>query len=137
MSRSGRSTSATCRRKERFAEVEILGAKLMDAVGKVVPALPVSLVATAILDAHPAALSLFDIKGRVSKIIETLEHSGAYVHIPRSDRDYAIEVGLRMLKLRRIVNETRRHLFRQSGRIFTFCAITRMRLRICFPAKLP
>jgi glycerol-3-phosphate O-acyltransferase len=91
--------------KERFAEVEILGAKLMDAVGKVVPALPVSLVATAILDAHPAALSLFDIKGRVSKIIETLEHSGAYVHIPRSDRDYAIEVGLRMLKLRRIVTE--------------------------------
>jgi len=92
--------------KERFAEVEILGAKLMDAVGKVVPALPVSLVATAMLEAHPAALSLFDIKAHVSKIIETLEHSSAYVHIPRSDRDYAIEVGLRMLKLRHIVTES-------------------------------
>jgi glycerol-3-phosphate O-acyltransferase len=92
--------------KERFAEVEKLGSKLMDAVGKVVPALPVSLVATAMLEAHPAPLSLFDIKGRVSKIIETLEASKAYVHIPRSDRDYAIEVGLRMLRLRHIVNET-------------------------------
>jgi glycerol-3-phosphate O-acyltransferase len=91
--------------KERFAEVERLGSKLMDAVGKVVPALPVSLVSTALLDAHPAPLSLFEIKSRVSKIIETLEASKAYVHIPRSDRDYAIEVGLRMLMLRHIVNE--------------------------------
>lgn len=90
----------------RFAAVEALGAKLMDAVGRVVPALPVSLVATALLNAHPAPLSLFDIKGRVSRIIETLEASGAYVHIPRADRDYAIEVGLRMLKLRRIVTES-------------------------------
>jgi glycerol-3-phosphate O-acyltransferase len=92
--------------KERFLEVEKLGSKLMDAVGRVVPALPVSLVATALLDAHPAPLSLFEIKSRVSDIIETLEVSKAYVHIPRSDRDYAIEVGLRMLKLRHIVTET-------------------------------
>jgi glycerol-3-phosphate O-acyltransferase len=70
-----------------------------------VPALPVSLVATAMLEAYPTPLSLFEIKSRVSKIIETLESSKAYVHIPRSDRDYAIEVGLRMLKLRHIVNE--------------------------------
>lgn len=91
--------------KERFVEVEKLGAELMDAVGKVVPALPVSLVATALLDAHPAPLSLFEIKSRVSRIVETLEASKAYVHIPRSDRDYAIDVGLRMLKLRHIVIE--------------------------------
>jgi glycerol-3-phosphate O-acyltransferase len=91
--------------KERFVEVEKLGSKLMDAVGKVVPALPVSLVATALLEVHPAPLSLFEIKSRVSRIIETLEASKAYVHIPRSDRDYAIDVGLRMLMLRHIVNE--------------------------------
>ena len=41
----------------------------------------------------------------MSRIIETLEASKAYVHIPRSDRDYAIEVGLRMLRLRHIVSE--------------------------------
>ena len=38
-------------------------------------------------------------------LIERLERSGAYVHIPRSDRDYAIDVGLRMLKLRHLVIE--------------------------------
>ena len=34
-----------------------------------------------------------------------LEQSGAYVHIPRADRDYAIDVGLRMLKLRNLIIE--------------------------------
>lgn len=89
----------------RHAEIERLGSKLMDQVGRVVPALPVSLVSTALLEAGPAELSLFDIKGRVSRLIDTLESSGAYVHIPRTDRDYAIEVGLRMLRLRHIVTE--------------------------------
>jgi glycerol-3-phosphate O-acyltransferase len=46
---------------------------------------------------------LLELKGRVSDLIGALEASGAYVHIPRADRDYAIEVGLRMLKLRRLV----------------------------------
>ena len=34
-----------------------------------------------------------------------LEATGAYVHIPRADRDYAIDVGLRMLTLRHLVTE--------------------------------
>jgi glycerol-3-phosphate O-acyltransferase len=93
----------------RYAEIEKLGSKLMNAVGRVVPALPVSLVSTALLEAHPAPLTLFEIKGRVSRLIEDLEAQGAYVHIPRSDRDYAIEVGLRMLKLRHIVIEDDGH----------------------------
>ena len=89
----------------RHAEIEKLGLKLMDAVGRVVPALPVSLVSTALLDASPAALSLFEIKARVARLIDELESNGAYVHIPRADRDYAIEVGLRMLRLRHLVLE--------------------------------
>ena len=48
---------------------------------------------------------LFELKARVANLIEELEKSGAYVHIPRSDRDYAIDVGLRMLKLRHLVSE--------------------------------
>jgi glycerol-3-phosphate O-acyltransferase len=31
---------------------------------------------------------------------------GAHVHVPRADQDYAVEVGLRMLRLRRLVDET-------------------------------
>jgi glycerol-3-phosphate O-acyltransferase len=88
----------------RHAEIERLGRRLMDAVGAVVPALPVSLVATALLEAD-GPLTLFELKARVSTLIDTLEGAGAYVHIPRADRDYAIDVGLRMLTLRHLVVE--------------------------------
>jgi glycerol-3-phosphate O-acyltransferase len=89
----------------RHVEVERLGTRLMDSVGRVVPALPVSLVATALLRADGVPLSMFDLKIRVARLIDELERSGAYVHIPRADRDYAIEVGLRMLKLRHLAIE--------------------------------
>ena len=77
----------------RHAEIEKLGNKLMEAVGRVVPALPVSLVSTAMLEAGENPLSLLDIKQRVSSLIGELESQGSYVHIPRADRDYAIAVG--------------------------------------------
>ena len=77
----------------------------MQAVGRVVPALPVSLVSTAMLEAGENPLSLLDIKQRVSGLIGELESRGTYVHIPRADRDYAISVGLRMLTLRHLVLE--------------------------------
>jgi glycerol-3-phosphate O-acyltransferase len=91
--------------QSRHVEIERLGNALMDAVGRVVPALPVSLVATAVLGAGGQPLSLFEIKGRVASLIGELERSGSYVHIPRADRDYAISVGLRMLTLRHLVLE--------------------------------
>jgi glycerol-3-phosphate O-acyltransferase len=34
-----------------------------------------------------------------------LEARGAHVHVPRADQDYAIEVGLRMLRLRHLIAE--------------------------------
>src|SRR5206468_3572759 len=80
----------TLEAQARHAEIERLGNELMDSVGRVVPALPVSLVATAMLEAGDQPLSLFDIKGRVSTLIGELEQGGSYVHIPRADRDYAI-----------------------------------------------
>ena len=89
----------------RRIEVERLGNELMEAVGRVVPALPVSLVSTAMLEADDQPLTLFEIKGRVSTLIADLERLGSYVHIPRADRDYAISVGLRMLTLRHLVIE--------------------------------
>ena len=89
----------------RYAEIEKFGNKLMEAVGRVVPALPVSLVSTAMLEAGDRLLTLIEIKERVSHLIGEFETSGVYVHIPRADRDYAIEVGLRMLTLRHLVLE--------------------------------
>jgi glycerol-3-phosphate O-acyltransferase len=89
----------------RHAEIERLGIRLMDAVGRVIPALPVSLVSTAMLEAGADPLSLLDIKQHVSGLIATLEAKGNFVYIPRADRDYAIAVGLRMLTLRHLVME--------------------------------
>src|SRR3954469_10804312 len=89
----------------RHAETEKLGNRLMQAVGRVVPALPVSLVSTVVLQAGDSPLSLLDIKQHVSDLIAELESRGGYVHIPRADRDYAISVGLRMLTLRHLVLE--------------------------------
>ena len=56
---------------------------------------------------HPhAALSALEIKARAQALITALEQYGAYVHIPRADHDYATTVGLRMLVLRHVVQES-------------------------------
>jgi len=90
----------------RFAEVARLGSLLMAKVGEVVPALPVALVATALLEVCDAQLAALELKARVVDIMRRLEARGAHVHVPRADQDYAVEVGLRMLRLRRLVDET-------------------------------
>jgi glycerol-3-phosphate O-acyltransferase len=90
----------------RFAEVARLGGLLMAKVGEVVPVLPVALVATALIDADGAALSALELKARVVEIARRLAARGAHVHVPRADQDYALEVGLRMLRLRHLVEET-------------------------------
>jgi len=78
----------------------------MAKVGEVVPALPVALVATALLEAGDVPLAALELKARVVDIMRRLEARGAHVHVPRADQDYAVEVGLRMLRLRRLVDET-------------------------------
>src|SRR5262249_13383231 len=89
--------------KERFAEIERLGQRLMREVGRVVPALPVSLVARAVLAAGEEGLSSLELKGAVFDLMRRLRVEGAHVHIPRQDQEYAVEVGARMLLLRRLI----------------------------------
>jgi len=98
----------------RFAEIERLGETLMQKVGQVVPALPVSLVATVMLGAAKP-LSVLELKGEVENLIRRLIAGGAHIHIPRADQDYAMEVGLRMLLLRHLVEEEN-GLYRASPR---------------------
>ncbi len=87
----------------RAREITQLGERLMAEVGRVIPALPVSLVATAFLEAEGGPLSSLELKGRVFALIEKLRRRGAHIHIPRADLEYAVDVGLRMLTLRRLV----------------------------------
>ena len=91
--------------EQRFAEIERLGQHLMEEVGRVVPALPVSLVASAILAAGERGLSSLELKGSVFELMRRLQAVGAHVHIPRHDQEYAVDVGLRMLMLRHLVVE--------------------------------
>lgn len=85
-----------------YIAAEPLGQMLIDAVGKVVPILPVPLVAHVLLDsAEP--LTREEITARATAMKDDLVAQGAHFHLPRNDFDYAIEVGLRGLVRRRIV----------------------------------
>jgi len=92
-------------KEARQAQVAELGAELMRRVGKLVPVLPVPLVAL-VFERNPGkALSELELKAEVEILIERLEAAGAHIYIPRRDRDYAITAGLRMMLLRHLVSE--------------------------------
>ena len=91
--------------EERRHAVAGLGAELMAAVGRVVPVVPVALMATVFTLRPGSALSQLELKAEVQAILERLQARGAHVYVPRSDLDYALTVGLRMLTLRRLVEE--------------------------------
>ena len=82
-----------------------MGQRLMTAIGAIVPVLPVPLVASVFVREPGRALSESELKGEVLALIERVEARGAHVYVPRTDRDYALTVGLRMLTLRHLVRE--------------------------------
>ena len=96
---------------QRQAEVAALGRHLMDQVGRLIPVLPVPLVATVMLRDAATPLSEFDIKAAVGNLVRELERSGARLYLPRGDWDYAVGAGLRMLTQRHLVAD-RDGLFR-------------------------
>ena len=79
-----------------------LAVELMRRVGEEVPVLPVPLVATALLRAS-APMSRTQLEDAVKALMADLPN--AHVHIPRDDQSYAVEVGLRNLRRRRIAIE--------------------------------
>ncbi|MEI6738134.1 MAG: hypothetical protein WCL29_06620, partial [Pseudomonadota bacterium] len=85
--------------------VAAVGNELMTKIGEIVPVLPVPLVATVLLRNPLVALSELELKSAVNELIEGIELLGTHVYVPRTDRDYALNVGLRMLTLRHMVNE--------------------------------
>lgn len=90
-------------REARFAAVEDLAKDLMERIARVIPVLPVSLVASVLVDAPERAWSELELKAEVLARWRSLEAGGAYVHVPRGDQDYAVSVGLRALLLRHVV----------------------------------
>lgn len=101
-------------KEERGVHVTALGTDLMAAVGRVVPVLPVALVAEVLLRDAGAARSALEVKARCLALIEQLETAGARIYVPRGDLDYSIDVGLRMLTLRRILSRDEAGLYRAT-----------------------
>jgi glycerol-3-phosphate O-acyltransferase len=77
----------------------------MDTVGRIVPVLPVPLIATIFTRYGDKAISELELKVQVERLAEELRARGAHVYVPRRDFDYALNVGLRMLRLRRLIGE--------------------------------
>jgi len=97
-------------REPRQAAVAALGRHLMDEVGRLVPVLPVPLVATVLLrndaGAHGQGWSELELKSAVAELVRSLEARHARLYLPRGDWDYAVGAGLRMLVQRHLVEVT-------------------------------
>src|SRR5262245_49998427 len=91
-------------KEEHSRQLEELARELMADIAKIIPVVPVSLVATVFVRDPARSWSELELKGEVLRLMEELERRGAHVYVPRSDQDYAITVGLRMLTLRRLVD---------------------------------
>jgi glycerol-3-phosphate O-acyltransferase len=91
--------------EERRQAMARLGRELMQAVGQVVPVVPVALMATVFGRNSGRALSELELKSEVERLLQRLEARGARVYVPRGDLDYALTVGLRTLRLRHMVEE--------------------------------
>jgi glycerol-3-phosphate O-acyltransferase len=90
-------------KEERGRRVGELAGDLMAQIGRLMPALPVSIVASVMLMAGDQAVTREWIQERARRLMEDLEQRGARIYVPRDDRGYAVTVGLRMLTLRHLV----------------------------------
>lgn len=97
---------ATLDREARTSRVSELAGDLLTAVGRIVPILPVSLIAKLFVDEPHRAWTEAEIRDRALELQREFEALGAHVYVPRGDADYSVLVGLRMLTLRRLVLES-------------------------------
>jgi glycerol-3-phosphate O-acyltransferase len=93
-------------REQRQAEVAALGHHLMGQVGRLIPVLPVPLVATVLLAQTERAIDELELKSAVAALVQRLQQADAHLYLPRGDWDYAVSAGLRMLTLRHLVEES-------------------------------
>ncbi len=100
---------------ERKARVAELAADLMAAISRVIPVLPVPLVATVFSRAPGRSFTELELKTEVLRLAAELTGRGAKVHVPRRDLEYALTVGLRMLVLRHAVVEKDGLLYAPPG----------------------
>jgi glycerol-3-phosphate O-acyltransferase len=93
-------------RDTRFSAVQELCNQLTVSIENVMPILPVSLVATVLLQFRERWLSEFDVKAHVHRLVEELQAREAPVHVPQRGLELAISTAFNMLRLRRMVVES-------------------------------
>ena len=81
-----------------------LGKELKRRIEAIVPILPVPLIAS-ILEGRQEPIARADLIDAVTSLHARLTGARIHVHIPRGDLAYAVETGLRMLLLRRLIVE--------------------------------
>jgi glycerol-3-phosphate O-acyltransferase len=89
----------------RIEKVHRLAQDLMRATARMIPVVPVSLIAHVFVENPDKIFSELEIKARVQSLFSELEQRGVHAYVPRSDRDYAVEVGMRTLVMRHLVLE--------------------------------
>lgn len=92
-------------KEERIKVVHELAEETMNRIAGILPILPVGLLSKVFLDDPDHALSLFELKSRIFELKKILDEKEVHIYVPRKDLDYSLEVGLRMLTLRRMVTE--------------------------------
>lgn len=93
-------------KEERFKKVEIFCSQLIDTIKKVIPVLPVVLLSRVMLEAEGESLDLFEIKARVSVLIEQLKQKGAPIYYPKHNFEKYIENAMEMMKMRHMLIES-------------------------------
>jgi len=88
-----------------LTDVSDLADDLQKRIGEIIPILPVAVVATAIVN-NPMPMKTEQLKQHFLNLLAQFEKTGHKIYIPRSDKDYAFTVGLRMFTLRRMLVES-------------------------------
>ncbi|MDE0335496.1 MAG: hypothetical protein OXI64_11100, partial [Defluviicoccus sp.] len=92
-------------RETRYAVSMKLVNELMGEVGKLIPVLPVSLIATAVAESADRPLSELDLTARVHRLIGAFQSTGSHVYVPFGEESLAVSDGLQLLLKRRILLE--------------------------------
>jgi glycerol-3-phosphate O-acyltransferase len=90
----------------RFPVVAQVCNRLMASIERIIPVLPISLVAVVLLQHRTQWLGEFDLKGRVYGLMQSLQAKGAPVYVPGRGRELAIAQAFNMLKIRHMIIES-------------------------------
>jgi len=91
--------------RDRIPAVMALAAELMQSVGRVIPVLPVSVIATAFVEAQGASLRSLDLVAACDRLIEEVQQGGAAMSAEQKPRSKTIAAALDNLCRRDILLE--------------------------------